>query len=172
MKELDLNIQYKEIESYSKSIWNSIINKRTKVVALKNLILENKTKSKTKHIIYEQLEMSDYLSENKNTKISKIIYSIRAGTLDLKYWNPWKYSDNLCVMRRLKEENMEHFMNCNSYKRTNIDWEDIFENEKEKQFEIGKEAKIRLGNREIKKEGDGQASSLAPTAPDRPDLYC
>ena len=54
----------------------------------------------------------------------------------------------------------------------NIDWEDIFENKKENQFEIGKEAKIRLEIREIKKEEDGQASSLAPTAPDRLDLYC
>ena len=67
---------------------------------------------------------------------------------------------------------MEHFMNWNSCRRKNIDWEDIFENEKEKKFENGKEAKIRLEIREIKKEEDGQASSLAPTAPDRLDLYC
>ena len=134
--------------------------------------MKKKTKSKTKHIIYEQLQISDYLSENRNTKKSKIIYSIRAGTLDLKYWNPCKYNNNLCVMCRLKEKNMEHFMNFNSYGRKNIDWEDIFKNKKEKQFEIGKEAKIRLEIRKNKKEEDGQTSSLAPTAPDRLELYC
>ena len=67
---------------------------------------------------------------------------------------------------------MEHFMNCYRYERKNIDWEDIFENDIEKQFEIGKDAKIRLEIRENKKEEDGQASSLAPTAPDTLDLYC
>ena len=49
---------------------------------------ENENKSKTKHIIYEQLEMSDYLCENKNTRVSKTLYSIKAGTLDLKQLNP------------------------------------------------------------------------------------
>ena len=62
-----------------------MINQSTERVALKNLIIENKTKSKTKHINYEQLEVSDYCLDNKNTKVSKIIYSIRAGTLDLKF---------------------------------------------------------------------------------------
>ena len=84
LKELELNIQYKEIEKYSKTVLNNMINQSTEKVALKNLIIESKTKSKTKHINYEQLEMSDYCLANKNTKVSKIIYSIRAGTLDLK----------------------------------------------------------------------------------------
>ena len=42
----------------------------------------------------------------------------------------------------------------------------------EKQFEIGTEAKIRLKIRKKKKEEYGQASSLAPTAPDRLELFC
>ena len=64
LKELELNIQYQEIEKYSKSVWNNMINHSTERVALRNLIIENKTKSKTKHINYEQLEMIDYLLEN------------------------------------------------------------------------------------------------------------
>ena len=35
----------------------------------------------------------------------------------------------------------------------------------DKQFDIGKKAKIRLGIREKKVQYDGQFSSLAPTAP-------
>ena len=69
-----------------------MINKSTERVALKNFIIENKTQSKTKHMNYEQLEMIDHLLDNKNTKVSKIVYNIRAGTLDLKFWNPSKYN--------------------------------------------------------------------------------
>ena len=61
---------------------------------------------------------------------------------------------------------------CDSYGRTNISWEEIYENVTEKQYEIESEAKIRLKIREKRKEEDGQASSLAPTAPDRLDLFC
>ena len=87
LKELEMNIQYKEIETNSKSVWNNMINQSTEKVALKSSqkFLNSQTKSKTKHIKYEQLEMSDYLLEKKNTEVSKIIYSIRAGTPDLKY---------------------------------------------------------------------------------------
>ena len=76
-------------------------------------------------------------------------------------------------MCSLKEENIEHFMNGNSYGTHKSEyWKCIFENDREKQFKIGQEAKIRLEIRENKKEKDGLASSLAPTAPDRLDLYC
>jgi hypothetical protein len=75
-------------------------------------------------------------------------------------------------MCKIKEENMDHFMTCDSYGRTNISWEEIYENVTEKQIEIGSEAKIRLTIREKRKEEDGHASSLAPTAPDRLDLFC
>ena len=87
---------------------------------------------------YEEFRTSEYLLENNNTQISKIIYSIRAGTLNIKYWNPWKYEDNLCIMCNIKEENMDHFMSCERYERTNIAWEDIYKKMTDKQFEIGK----------------------------------
>ena len=41
---------------------------------------------------------------------------------------------------------------------------------KEKQYEIGNEAQIRLKIRKRKKEEDGQTSALARTAPYRLDL--
>ena len=68
-------------------------------------------------------------------------------------------------MCNIKEENMDHFMSCEKYERTNIAWEDIYKNMTDKQFEIGREVKIRLGIREKKLLEDGQSSSLAPTAP-------
>ena len=73
---------------------------------------ENNTKSKTKYLKYEKLEMRQYLRENRNTKVSKIILNIRSETLDIKTWNHWNYEDNLCIMCNVKEETIEHFMKC------------------------------------------------------------
>ena len=109
--------------------------------------------------------MSEYICENKSTKISKIIFNIRAGTLDLKVLKPWKYEDNLCVMCNVKEENIEHFMKCEKYNGKETGWQDIHGNDPEKQFYIGKEAYSRLKTRENKIEEDGQGSLPAPTAP-------
>ena len=39
-------------------------------------------------------------------------------------------------MCRLKEEKMNHFMTCEIYGRQEIIWEDIFDNDIDKQFEI------------------------------------
>ena len=45
--------------------------------------------SKTKHIQFEELEMSPYLVNNKNTAMSNISLCVRSGTLDLKNWHEW-----------------------------------------------------------------------------------
>ena len=118
---------------------------------MSHLIEENKTKTKTKHIQYEKVEMQRYLSQNQNTKIAKVIFNIRAGTFDIKSLNQWKYKDNLCIMCSVKEENLKHFMTCKFYKRNVMNIDDIYSNDIEKQFKIGEEAVYRKDIREIKK---------------------
>ena len=51
------------------------------------LVKENSEKNKTKHIQFEKLEMSEYLVKNESTSLSTIIFSVRAGTFDIKAWN-------------------------------------------------------------------------------------
>ena len=41
--------------------------------------------------------MKNYLLENKNCSLSKIIFNIRSQTLAIKEWKPWNYEDNICV---------------------------------------------------------------------------
>ena len=108
--------------------------------------------------------MSEYLVKNKSTAISKIIFSVRSGTLDLKDWHPWKYSDNLCVMCELSDENIEHFMSCNTYgiDSLDIDWKLIYENEPETQFRIAEEIKRRHNLREYKLKEVGLPPNVAP----------
>ena len=110
--------------------------------------------------------MQQYLKENKNTNISKLIYKIRSGTLNIKAWKPWNYEDNLCVMCQTKEENIDHFFKCNLYESEIIDYVKIFENDAENQFKIAKEAEKRLKTRENKLHEIGQDSLPAPFPPD------
>ena len=46
----------------------------------------------------------------------KLIISIRSKTLNIKDWNQWSYSDNVCIACKNHIETMDHFMTCSSYK--------------------------------------------------------
>ena len=136
-----------------------------KETAFEHPVNENKEKSKTKHIDFEKLEMAKYLVVNKSTSLSKVIFSVRAGTYDIKAWNEWKYTDNMCVMCNMLEENMDHFMSCLAYgkSRNEITWKDIFENDPEKQHLIALEIKRRDYIRKSKLDKAGLPSqNLAP----------
>ena len=59
--------------------------------------------------------MSEYLLQNNNTLLSKVIFNTRSGTLDLIVWNEWNYIDNTCEMCQFEEKNVDHFMICLLY---------------------------------------------------------
>ena len=67
--ELDIKLEDKEIKEILKPKWKEIIKRKTKEKALKDLLKENSVKTKTKDIVFEDLELSDYLKENKNTTL-------------------------------------------------------------------------------------------------------
>ena len=121
------------------------VDEKVKFKALEKLTAENSTKTKTKHIIFETLEMRNYLRENINTTLSKTIFSVRAGTLDLKVLNEWKYENNKCVMCEIEPENIDHFMNCMEYGhgRKIIDWKEIYLDDVNIQVSVDKEVKRR-----------------------------
>ena len=55
----------------------------TEKVVFQRLLCENKTKSKTKSLLYEKFQMSPYLVENSNTRILKMTYSrVKTGEGD------------------------------------------------------------------------------------------
>ena len=67
LKDLQIEIEDSDIRKYSKAGWNKFINEITEKVVLRKLLEENNTKSKTKYLKYEKLEMRQYLRENRNT---------------------------------------------------------------------------------------------------------
>ena len=85
---------------------------------------------KTKDINFQDLNTSEYLLDNRSTTLSRIIFSLRSKTLDIKTWQPWKYYDNLCVFCEIKEETISHFLSCKTYDNIPQEnhWEDVTKN--------------------------------------------
>ena len=103
--DLEIDLSENEIKTFFKYDWKKLINEKVKQKALTSLTQENSTKTKTKHINHESLEMRKYLSNNINTYLTKTIFSVRAGTIDLKCLNAWKYEDDKCVMKSIPFRN-------------------------------------------------------------------
>ena len=125
----------------------------------------NSSKEKTKHIIFETLKINEYLLNNESRGLSTTIFSVRSQTLDIKEWQPWKYLDNLCVKCEIYAETMDHFVMCKAYGfETENSWKDIFENDVERQKEIGRFNKQRHEIRQetIDMKEAGQTSVPAP----------
>ena len=82
--------------------------------------------------------------------LSKIIFSIRSKTFDIKVWQEWKYNDNACVACYVHEENMEHFLLCQAYENCpqENNWKIILEDHPEKQVSIAKVAQKRMKYRQ------------------------
>ena len=162
--ELDILETNEEIKSFSKFTWKKYIRKKVKMCALKHLNEENQSKERTKSIEFNELTMSHYLAESKKTELSKIIFSVRSKTLDLKHWLPWLYENDTCIACDKYVETMDHFMSCAAYETQSfVDWKEINGDNTEQIMKIGKVVEKR--HTERKKILAGRAAATDSTAP-------
>ena len=164
MEDVGIDLSEDEIGCASKLEWKKYVKEKVNSAALECLTNSNSTKTKTKHIQFHELKLSDYLSQNKNTSLSKTIFEARSGILDIKTWNSWKYSDLLCVMCEKYEENMDHFMTCRAYGKEPLEtnWTEVFGNIVVNQNIVAKEIKRRQFMRKRKLDEVGLPPPLAP----------
>ena len=80
------------------------MKKRVKSEELVFLVNEKSNRENTKYIHFNELCLNDYLKENKNTNLAKVIFAVRSKSFDIKKWQSLKYDDNLCVKCKIKEE--------------------------------------------------------------------
>ena len=163
-RELNIDLNDNDIKEKGKKEWKTFIDHKIKQAALEYLNDENSRMEKTKEIVFDELKMSDYLFENKESSITRIIFSMRSGTLDLKVWNPWKYSDLLCVGCGKVDENIAHFTCCETYgEETKCDnWKDIYIPNVHVQYKIAQNVRKRLQLRETILEADTVGQDLNP----------
>ena len=163
LEDLKIDLSEEDIQVLNKSQWKKYVHEKAKDIAFEDLIKENEQKSKTRQILFDKLTMSEYLVRNKNTMISQIIFSVRSGTLDLKSWCEWNYSDKLCVMCSSVEESFDNFMSCQKYgNNLKTHWKLIFENDPDNQYEIATEVKRRHCIRKTKLDKAGLPPNMAP----------
>ena len=85
--DLDISLSNSDIENMSIWKWKQIIKQKTHISAIYYLTVENMKREKIWDIIFRELKMSQYISENKRTSLARVIFSIRSKTLDIKEWN-------------------------------------------------------------------------------------
>jgi hypothetical protein len=102
-------------------------------------------------------------------KEHQLIFQIRSQTLDLKSWQPWKYTDKTSVKCGKSDETMSHFAICEEYTSELIyNWWDIKQSDTERQKEIAKLVEKRVKARQTivdSQHEDGQASNTGSNAP-------
>ena len=86
--------------------------------------------------------MSYYLKENKKTHLSRIIFSLRSGTL-----------------------NITHFLECSKYGKEKIEIDDIYSQNTENQFSIAERVEERMVKRTRKLEAGLDSPSPGSKAP-------
>ena len=165
---LDIKYQDHKIEASTKQSWKKFLKHKVKIAAFNHLLLENSTKEKTREVKFEDLKMSQYLEKNIKTTLSKLIFSIRSKTLDIKEYQPWKYDNNTCIACNDYPETMQHFATCASYRNQPCSfWKDINGMAYEKIIEVGLAVEKRIEERKllIRKEEVGQVQTADSTAP-------
>ena len=90
---LDIEYTYNGIESIPKKAWTKYTKNKVTIAAFAALSIKNSTKERKKKKEFEDLKISEYLESNKKTSLSKVIFSIRSKTFDLKEYQPWHYEN-------------------------------------------------------------------------------
>ena len=134
---LDIDLDNDNIQRFSKGNWKTFLDRKTKMQHFCTYVRKTLKKENTRDIVFQSLEMSGYLKENKRKSLSQIIFDIRSKTLNIKEFQPLSYEDNLCVKCEKISETIYHFSTCNAYEtEPETNWRDIYIDETARQIEI------------------------------------
>ena len=86
VNELELNISVEIIKNMQENVFKNIVKKNTCVADLKNLKMKQSNGEKALNIIYDTLELQDYLKSCSNLKLEeqRSIFSLRSRMNELK----------------------------------------------------------------------------------------
>ena len=112
----------------------------SKQAAFQHLSRENLSKEKTKYIVFDHFEMRKYLFINRTPSLSKIMFAVWSGTLEMNELTPWKQGDNMCVKCESATETISHFVSCKSYSIDTLanDWANIYQDNPDIQYDIAR----------------------------------
>ena len=108
--DLGINLTDSEIKDLPKSSWKRYIKETVTSASLLYLVEENGSKNKTKHIVFNELTLNEYLKKNeKNIYFNNyILYKVKDSRDKKKNWAPWTFENDLCVACDNHSETMCH----------------------------------------------------------------
>ena len=84
LNEINLKMSDEEIQTLSNGKWKAMVKQKVKQAAFQHLLSENLSKEKTKHIVFDHFEMRKYLFINRSPSLSKVLFAVRSGTVEIK----------------------------------------------------------------------------------------
>ena len=141
---LEIMLTHEQIKECSKDQFKTLVNKCCEEKALLYLNQKKEKLSKVKHIKFDHLKKQKYFEAN-TTNLGKFTFLVRSRMLDLgdNYQN--KSSDLNCPVCEDKStrDSQSHLMVCpklneNQIAQKAVHYEDIFEDDFEKQMEVAR----------------------------------
>ena len=155
-KEMEVDINLKQIEKISKSNWKKIIKKQIETKIQRELNQQTEINTKLRFLKGKKFEKEKYINET-DEKTCQVIMSIRLNMINVKKNYKNQYTDAICVGCFEEDETTEHLFECKKYqeltgqKLENMDEKSIqWLIKAAKYFEIVKEIReMRLKIQEI-----------------------
>ena len=142
---------FDDICEMTKISFKKIVKSKVKEKALLFLKDLQKSHSKSKHLIYNDLNLQNYLKSDMTIKEKSFIFLAKSRMLDLKCNFKYGLTDLLCSKCRIEEENQEHLLSCTALVEKSVvnseyipQYDDIFSNDTKKLSMIGKILMIKF----------------------------
>ena len=143
--DLQIDLNFDDIQRLSKSKFKNIIKEKTKLSALQYLSQLQETHTKSQNIKYKTLNLQDYLKPGYNLTIKEkaFIFAARTRMVDLHSNFKQGKTDLSCRKCPDYEETQEHSMICKALSDKSIvtslpNYQDLFSNDKTKVGLIGR----------------------------------
>ena len=150
LKELNIKETFEEIKLMSKRQFTNILKSRIRENALNYLV--GKQKSKGKEIMYNEIQMAEYLLPDNNLTViqKQKMFAVRNRMLEMLENFPGKDLNEYCICGQ--KETIIHIYNCeilSDGEQYNYEYETIFNGKIDDQIEVFKIVEKNLDKREI-----------------------
>ena len=136
LERLKILLSFEEIERIEKKCYRTMLNESISNLALE--YLKSKQNIKGSEIVYDRIELSEYLSPKTNLSIEdkRNLFAIRNRMVEIPDNFKTSAIENLCICK--KKENMKHIYECKQLNTNPIEisYEKVYNGNIEEQTEI------------------------------------
>ena len=153
-----MDLRDDEIYQLSKYRFRKIVKNSLKEKAFEDLTKKKESHTKMNGVEYEKIEVQKYIKSNSSLKNEEkyILFKFRTRMAEVKNNFKNKYTNKLCPLCKLEEEDQYHLFNCRMLldncqelaENISVEYEDIFSTSLKKQEAAAKLLSKMWGTRE------------------------